>query len=325
MGAERDLELAESLRAQGFFVRSARLYRRVLAATRRAEPDLWLDASLGLAAGLRSLGETGEARARARVALTQARRLGRGDAVEALALELALIDRAEGRFARALPALARILARFRARGDGEGAAFALWALGGARRFAGDLAGSERDFRASLAAAARADDDAGQAYALFGLGGITRIRGDLAASERCYAEAGRRLSRTDDLFGRAYAACGLANALRQQGRLREAERLYRRSHALYSRIGDPVDLAYVDWGLGKVLLQTGRLREANDRLRRALRAFEKGREARGVTLSLLALAGLRHARGRTAEGERLFEQARRAARRAGLRTHLEHFT
>ena len=92
-----------------------------------------------------------------------------------------------------------------------------------------------------------------------------------------------------------------------------------------RIADRVDLAYVDWGLGKVFLQTGRLKDAEKRLRWALSAFAKGREWRGVALSELALAGLLHATGRTSEGEKRYEAARRVARKAGMRTHLEAFT
>jgi tetratricopeptide (TPR) repeat protein len=324
-GLERAFERAESLRAQGFFTKARPLYLAVLRRARRDDPAMWLEASLGLAAALRSLGDTAEARRWARQGHALAKRLGLRGPAESLGLELVMIDRAEGLFARSLKGLAPFLKAFLSRRDWEGAGFILWAIAGARRFSGDLKGSQKDFERSLALARKAGDDAGQAYALFGLGGITRVRGDLRASERHYSEAGRRLAKTPDVFGKAYAFCGLANSLRQQGRYTEAEALYRKSHVLYTRIGDFVDLAYVDWGLGKVFLQTGRLKEAEKRLRLALAAFAKGKEWRGVALSEMALSGLLHATGRTSEGEKRFENARKVARKAGMRTHLEAFT
>jgi tetratricopeptide (TPR) repeat protein len=278
-----------------------------------------------LAAIARSLGGVAEGRRWLAKGLAGARKLGDDDLLDAYALEDAMLDRAQGRFPRAIAKLSAFLRRYERERDWQAAGFVLWALGGARRFAGDLAGSERDFDESLRHAKRAGDPAGQAYALFGLGGVTRIRGRLKDSERHYRDAGRRLARTDDVFGKAYAECGLANSLRQQGRWAEARGHYRRSHGLYSSLGDAVDLAYVDWGLGQVALKLGDLREAGRRLEGALRAFSKANEERGIALSRTALASLWHATGRTRAAEKLFDLAVRDGRRAGLHAHLETFT
>ena len=315
---------AEALRAQGYFTRASALYERLLQHPQANDPALWIDAALGVASVYRSLGEVGRARARLSAAWRLARRRGAGSD-ERFALEDALIDRAAGRWKLSLSKLSRLLAGARAGRDWAAAAFLLWATGGARRFSGDLAGSERDFRQSLRLATRAVDPAGQAYALFGLGGVTRIRGRLKSAERFYTEAARRLAATDDLFGKAYAHCGLANALRQQGRLCVARSHYLKAHALYSSLGDAVDLAYVDWGLGKIALQQGELREAARRLKLALSAFEAAQEHRGAALSKLALASTLHARGATSRAERLFDAGLRQSRRAGLHAHLESFT
>jgi len=43
------------------------------------------------------------------------------------------------------------------------------------------------------------------------------------------------------------------------------------------------------------------------------------------LSETSLAALLHAKGQTKEAERLFDQAVRRARQAGIHTHLEMFT
>ena len=302
---ERDFLMAEALRSQGFFAAGEALYRKVL-----RTGELWAESAAGLTSILRSLGRVKEARAlwdRARGKVPEPDWL----------LEDALIDRAAGKYPRALGKLAALKPRDRAE-----EAFILWASGGARRFHGDLEGSRRDFARSLALAG---DNEGKAYALFGLGGVLRILGRFAEAEKAYAEAGRRLAGSPDLFGRAYAHCGLANVLRQRGRLDEAERHYRKSHLLYSKLGDLVDLAYVDWGLGQVHVKRGELVEGERRLRLALKGFAAGGEHRGWAMSEKALAEVLHARGRTAQAERLFDSAVRRSRAAGLHAHLEIFT
>jgi tetratricopeptide (TPR) repeat protein len=315
---------AESLRAQGYFRRAEKAYGAALSALGREERDLVVGAQLGLARCARSLGEIPAARR----AMARARRAaGRPDVELAgtLALEDALVDRAEGKYDRALKSLAPLLAGCRRDRDWSGVGFILWATGGARRFSGDLAGSHRDFKESLAAFRRSGDREGQVYALFGLGGIARVRGSFVEARRAYADAGRLLGAGPDLFGRAYAHCGLANVLRQLGLWSEAERHYHLSYALYAGLDDRVDLAYVDWGLGQVHLKRGELAASERRLRAALAGFAKGKEARGEALSHQSLAQVLHARGRTAEGEKHFDAAVRRARGAGLHAHLEIFT
>jgi tetratricopeptide (TPR) repeat protein len=315
---------AESLRAQGYFRKAIAAYRDALARLGRDERDLIVGAQLGLARCARSLGEIGPAR-RAMAAARAAAGRASADLAGTFALEDALVDRAEGKYPRALKALTRLLADCRRDGDHSGAGFLLWATGGARRFAGDLAGSHRDFKESLAAFRRADDREGRIYALFGLGGIARVRGRFAEARAAYAEAGRLLGRGPDLFGRAYAHCGLANVLRQLGLWAEAERHYRLSYALYAGLDDRVDLAYVDWGLGQVHLKRGELAAAGKRFEAARAAFVAAREHRGAALSLQSLAQTLHALGRTRRAEKLFDDAVRTARRAGLHAHLEIFT
>ena len=315
---------AESLREQGFFERSARLYKRIMNGVAKRSP-LWLDSCLSLASIRRSLGQTRAASRLVKEGLVLARRAGDADLIERFELESALVDRAHGRYRQSLEKLERFLVLFKRRKDSAGTAFILWATGGARRFSGDLKGAEADFLASLAAAKRARDKAGQAYALFGLGGITRIRGKIKASKKYYSAAGRILEETDDLFGKAYAHCGLANALRQNGEWVLAQKHYGKSHKLYSRLGDKIDLAYVDWGLGKLALQKGDFSRAASFLKRALAAFSRGGEARGVVLSEHSLAQLLHARGDKKAAEALFDKAVRRSRAAGLSAHLEIFT
>jgi tetratricopeptide (TPR) repeat protein len=320
LAAEAALARAEALRQQGYFGKAMKDYEAALKAAGRSDAELSFSAAIGLARCARSLGVT----KRARAALALARRIPGGDR-ETLALEDALVLRADSRHRQALRRLAPMFASARRRRDPGAEGFLLWAIAGSRRFSGDLAGSHRDFKASLAAFKRARDAEGVAYALFGLGGIARLRGRFSEARRAYAEAGRLLKGGPDLFGRAYAHCGLANCLRQQGLLEEAERNYRASYALYAGLDDRVDLAFVDWGLGQIHQRRGELASAERRYRAALAAFSGGAEDRGLVLARKSLAEILHARGRTREAEKLFDSAVALARKSGLTAHLEPYT
>ncbi|MEK7234360.1 MAG: tetratricopeptide repeat protein, partial [Elusimicrobiota bacterium] len=298
---ERQLILGESFRGQGYFVRAGAAYRAALKLLDREDRDLAFEAWLGLARCARSLGAVPEARR----ALSRARRVPGADR-EMLALEDALVLRAESRHRPALQALLPMLAAARRRRDWSAVGFLLWAIAGSRRFSGDLKGSHRDFKQSLSFFRRGRDAQGEAYALFGLGGIARVRGLLTEARRAYVEAGKRLRKGPDLFGRAYAHCGLANCLRQMGLLAEAKNNYRASYKLYAVLDDRVDLAFVDWGLGQIHQRRGELPAAQRRYRAALRAFSGGGEHRGLVLARKSLAEILHARGRTAEAEKLFD-------------------
>ncbi|MBI4677920.1 MAG: tetratricopeptide repeat protein [Elusimicrobia bacterium] len=319
---------AEALRAMGDLGGCRRWYETSLARTEpAADLALWLDSCLGLVAALRSLGLCAQARRRLAegLALAAGRRPSMASHLERLRLEEVLLDRAEGLYGKSIRGLKAFQRTFRRRRDWAGEGFVLWALGGARRFSGDLAGSTEDFLRSRSRFRKAGDGIGEGYALLGLGGVERIRGNLAEASRRYLAARRVFAKTQDLFARAYAECGLGNCLRQRGLLSQAKMRYRKAHALYSRISDPADLAYVDWGLGKIALQEGDLREAGRRLSLALSGFERFGEARGVVLSLTALAACLHAQGRTREAESIFDRGLRLARRSGLHAHLEVFT
>ncbi len=311
----------EALRARGLLGPCLAEYNKVLKSPARWEPALWVESALGAAGALRSLGRSREARA----LLGRARKLSQRGATGRIRLEAALLDRAEGRFARSLGRLKTFLRDYERARDWSGVGFVLWAMGGARRFQGDLAGSSRDFSRSLAAFSRARDPEGRGYALLGLGGVERVRGKFAAAFDWYSQAERAFRKTQDLFAQAYSLCGLGNVLRQQKKLAKAQAHYRRSHKVYEKLGDRVDLAYVDWGLGRIALERGELAEAQRRLKAALASFSRYNEERGIVLAETSLASALHAVGETARAEALFARAYRRARKAGLHAHLEIFT
>ncbi|MBI5883079.1 MAG: hypothetical protein HZB91_08245 [Elusimicrobia bacterium] len=317
---------AECLRSMGSLGGCRPWYEKALAGTDRSRDTvLWLDSCLGLVSALRSLGECAKARRLLSQGMSLAKKQGLASHAERCRLEGILLDRAEGRYPRSIRELSGFLALFRRRKDLPAMAYILWALGGARRFSGDLSGSLKDYEDSLALAGKAKDPMGRGYAMLGLGGIERIKGNLSAALAWYLRSRKAFAKTQDLFAQAYAECGTGNCLRQLGRLKEARGCYAASHRLYTLIKDPVDLAYVDWGLGKIAMAEGRLDDAGRRLMTALSGFGRFEEHRGVVLSLMALAAVRHAQGRTTEGEKLFDQGLALARKTGLHTHLEIYT
>jgi tetratricopeptide (TPR) repeat protein len=314
MRPEAEYLAGEDLRAKGFLAKALGHYRRALSGLDKGEdPEAFLDASLSCAGVLRSLGLTREARSR----LLEAASIHPGG--RDLRLELALVDRAEGKLDKALREMRSLLAG----ADRREAAYLWWAMAGAYRLQGRLAESSKAFKRSLGLA-RGDAEAA-GYALLGLAGVERIRGKAAASEGLYREAGEAFSGGEDRFAQAYALCGRANALRQLGRWDEAERLYGRARKLYSALGDGPDLAFVLWGLARIRMQRGDLRPAVGLLREARALFLKGGETRGRLLADFSEAQALYALGRAAEARTLFDQALRLARRAGLNAHLETFT
>ncbi|MBI5624878.1 MAG: hypothetical protein HY924_13970 [Elusimicrobia bacterium] len=326
LAGEHAFLAAECLRSMGSLGNCGTWYEAALSLTKRSsDPERWLEACLGLVSALRSLGECPKARRLLAQGLALAEKEGLLDLAERCRLESVLLDRAEGLYPASIRALTAFLKLFRKRKDPAAMAFVLWALGGARRFSGDLEGSLKDYRQSRLLALMAKDPTGAGYAMLGLGGIERIKGDLSKALAWYQESRKVFAKTQDLFAQAYAECGQGNCLRQLGRLKEAGRRYAASHQLYSKINDPVDLAYVDWGLGKIAMAEGRLQDADSRMKLALDGFSRFNEHRGMVLSLMALASVRHAMGRTAEAEKLFDQGLCLARKTGLHAHLEIYT
>src|SRR3989338_11249532 len=161
--ADKKFLIAEGLRSQGYFVRCEPCYRQVLSLVNpRQDASLWLEACLGLISVKRSLGEIKAARKLVKRAGPFARR---PEDKRRLELEDALIDRAAGLHQRSLGRLNRFLRLFQSEKDWAGVGFILWAIGGARRFQGNLKSSELAFLESLAAFKRARDASGKAYAL----------------------------------------------------------------------------------------------------------------------------------------------------------------
>lgn len=322
LAAERSFLAGEALREQGFFEAAVARYQQAL--RRGGDWDIKLDSCLGQAKAWRCLGMTVRARHAWSRASSFARRPGKPRAEE-LELENAMIERAEGDYPRALSHLEILLRRYQNRGDHAAAGFAFWAIAGARRFSGDLAGSERDYQRSLSLCRRVKDREGAVYALFGLGGVCRIRGRLHNAQGYYAAALDSVRGSPDLFARAYAHCGLANVLRRMGYLARARGHYLLSRALYGALKDRVDGAYVDWGLGQLALSSGDLRSARRYLNAALAAFTRFNETRGQVLSEYSLAAVLHAAGKTSAAEALFDRAVARARRAKIHAHLEIYT
>lgn len=317
------LVLGDAWRARGYFRKAIEAYRAALKGAPQDDPEVF-EASLGLAAALRTVGRPSEAEAALKSALRLASK-GMRDEKWRVDMEAAMIARAKGDFDACLKGMRALRTRFHKEGDRAAESFALWAMGGALRFRGDLKDGVATFRLAVKAARAGGDPLAEGYALSGLAGALRIGGDLEGCFKTYRQAAKLFDRHDDDFGAAYANCGTANGLRALGRFREAERFYRRAYTLYAGLDDLVDLGYVEWGLGKTLERLGKLQEALAWIEKSQRHFDAFDEERGSVLALLARAGLEHALGRTKKGEALFAQGYALAKKHWIHTHLEIFT
>ena len=320
-GAEILFLRGEAWRQAGEFNNALKQYERALNAS-GCGARLRLDILLKMAAASRALGDTRAALSASGSALALAR--ASGALIPEAELELALAHRLAGNYAKAEPALKRLLALYRRRRDWTAVSFVLWALGGLWRLKGRYKPAIKAFEDSARYAARAGDKAACGYALFGLGGVLRVAGRVQSALKPYRQASAAFAGSTDIFAKAYAECGTANVLRQLGRLDEALAGYVRAHKLYSTIKDGPDLGFVEWGMGEVYKKRGELSRAGAAFRRE-KLFSEGFEPRGLILTRLSMAQVVYLLGNTAKAEKLHFAALKEARKHRLHTYLETFT
>jgi len=196
-------------------------------------------------------------------------------------LGLALCDRGTGQWDKAEKGFREFLSRYRDKGDLEGVAFALWALGTTRRFSGKFRGAEDSLRQSIRLYRKTADRVGLAYALCGLGGTLRMRGRARESGRLYAAAQKIFRGHGDSFGVAYSQCGRSNATRMLGQLPRAMTGMAQAARLYARLDQKGPRAFVLWSRAQAEIELRQFRQAAVDLRTAGRLFGSVGDRRGL--------------------------------------------
>jgi len=204
---------------------------------------------------------------------------------------LALAKRGRGQYSAALQLLNRSRRLFQARGDQQGLAYVLWAIGTTSRFAGRLKEAEKNLRKSLALYTRLEDEGGKAYANCGLGGTLRIQGRAQESSRHYRRSLKIFKTLDDYFGVAYSLCGIGNSFRMQNRVKESVPFFKKAIRIYRSIGQKGPLAYVQWNLSQSFLALGLYAQAFLLLKKARKLFAEVQDWRGLLYVMLGFGEL----------------------------------
>ncbi|MFF3381135.1 BTAD domain-containing putative transcriptional regulator [Streptomyces sp. NPDC002680] len=230
--------------------------------------------------------------------------------------------REQARFDEAMTLLTSALGQYREPEDSASMAHVLYGIGSVHREQG------RDDEAweALSRARRlyvtARDRHGEALALRSLGLCLRARGELPGAETLLRQALGIFEETDDVFGVMYASQSLAKVEIRQGRPAEARQRLDRCLEITRERQDMFGEALVLRTLGEWYLAGSDWETATETLRQALALWDKLQLPlwRARTLRDLAHAAL--ARGETAAGRELEEEAFDGFRRLGSREALE---
>jgi tetratricopeptide (TPR) repeat protein len=160
---------------------------------------------------------------------------------------------------------------------------------------------QMDLAASLASEAlerfrMRSDSDGRLRAVNLLGAISFERGRLADAEGCFAEAQRLAEQSTDDLLAARAANNLASVAALRGSADEAVSLYRRALLAYQRLGDRRGIAETHHNLGLTFREMGKFIEAEAAITEAVRHAELAADASLIALALTGRAEIELARG-----------------------------
>jgi predicted ATPase/DNA-binding SARP family transcriptional activator len=202
-----------------------------------------------------------------------ARRVGGEAATAYILVNLAMVDRVEGEFARAGELIGESLARFQRLGDKQGEAYALNASGNLARSSGDFERGRALLDRSLALRKEIGDRRGSGITLASLAVLLARAGDPAAGRASAEQARGWFVENDDLIGLSAAELSLASVA-----LCEQDRAAARAHleAAASVFGEVESMHQAGWALAVLAAMSaedGEPAAARGWLERASRHFE----------------------------------------------------
>ena len=184
--------------------------------------------------------------------------------------------------------------------DVQARALALYQLGDAARYLGDLPASRKAFGESLALCESLGDVSGAARCLRSLG-QTAQEGDDHEAARSFFERMLSLQRASgDVPEIADALHNLGRLIQVQGDIEVAGALYGESLALYRQVGDEAGAASVLTEMATAATRRGRPDEARGLLEERLATLRRLEDRSGIANTLLNLSRLEHELG---EGDR----------------------
>lgn len=221
---------------------------------------------------------------------------------------LAEIERARGRYDRAVALGEQSVTLFQAVGDTWGGAFSRLALGftierdDRERAVSLLEESLRLFRA-------VGDPWGILRALVRLGRVARVRGDFARAEALFNECRELAEQLRDNWEIASALVNLGQVARMTGHYNQAQKLLERSLTLFERLGDKDMITYPQEELALLMLYEGNGERATRLLTDAVAlSRQPGADKLGLAVCLLRLGFVRQVAGASKEARALIEES-----------------
>ncbi|MFI5618031.1 tetratricopeptide repeat protein [Streptomyces sp. NPDC051567] len=182
------------------------------------------------------------------------------------------------------------------------------ALAEAHRRLGQIAESERAWKASFRAARRLDDHAGMAWALWCGGTLARQRGALALSQRWLRAAVGRARRSGDADVLGYARAGYAETGRIRGDYPAVLALHQEELDLSRARGDAEHAVWALLGIAQIHRNTGAPEHALTLFHEAAEVADEADYRAGHAWALRGIADLLSEQGRTAQALELLDRA-----------------
>jgi CHAT domain-containing protein len=213
----------------------------------------------------------------------------------------------EQKFAEALPLLedgfaARAQATF---AKPEDLGVCGFALGQARRFAGDQEGALVAFEAALEAFRKGSNQGYLPPALSAIGEANYELRRFAEAEAAFQEAARLAQVDGSEAAQAVALSGLTRLYDDQARYNDLIALHSQRMPLLKKPSEQVNALLI---VGKAYYQLGRFTEASDVFDQALAINREQKESRDEAITLTKIGELLSVQGRSLEATRSFEQA-----------------
>lgn len=219
------------------------------------------------------LGQYVDARAHAELSRVTFERLGATDLAAQAGVVLGSILSGLGQNDEAVALLERSLATFRALGDRQGEADALYHLSFPLVFRENAVDAiNRCIAGSLHLSEALGDRRGMARCHYVIGNNTIGAGHYAEALSHYAESSRLSEQIGDVTTLANCLKNQGMAAQFLGRLDEAEQYVREAHQIFRRIGDERGVANALYSLGEIAADQGRSHAAREFLEDSLARF-----------------------------------------------------
>ena len=201
---------------------------------------------------------------------------------------------------------------FRRVGNPDAVATDLSNLGGALLTAGDLNAARKLLEQAIPQYQAVEDKEGVALALNNLGDLSWQSGDLAVAETTFQQARSTAEEIDDKNAIAFVLNGLGDVYTDRGDLAAARKSYEQSLTLRDQVGEKQAAAETQVGLARLAIEEGHAAEAEASARKYRDQFKNDNQADDEVSAITVLIDALLAQGRPAEAQKEVESGKQLA-------------